>query len=1208
MRGRAHDSTMDNSIQLLYKKAGIRRILFLVALCFFVYFMFLTVLPGNERVIVCAANDNFCTASDGDTDAGACTAYGTCNGGPGWSLGSGDCTGDASCATTSRCGDDAGEAVVAESSSTDTPSGYNDAVTACCNVATDCNYNGACVATGSASSASTPDKAYCGTGSTWYGGDYSEDACTAVAGTGSWNIGGEINTTVCCGDDSGENKNTRQVSEISIDNGFADNSSDKACCLAGDSCISSGTCYANGTSPADVDGDGDNDYCDAGTWQDCNSDSDCSPGLICSSNDCTDVNFPYFTSIPGDETTTYGNWEGVDFNADDAIGVDTYDVNDTRFTINSSGFLDEDSAVSAGAYSLNVSVNDTSGNTNSTIFTLTVNKATPSLSLNFNSTSGNTTIYTGSSMVLNGSIVSGDSGAVLQLYNNGTLADQAAGAVINDTLFGSAGTYNITVVYMESQNYTSGSLSYFIGVSDPDLTAPYFTLIPSNATITYGSWAGVDFNADDNIDIGDYTVNDSRFTISSSGLLDDVSVVAAGTYSLDITINDTSGNTNSTVFGLTVNRAASSLTLTVNSTSGNSTVHLGSAILLNSTIVSGDTGATLQLYNNGTLINQGAGSISNNTQFSSSGLYNITAAYPETQNYTSGSQTYYVTVADILQPYFTAIPSNESIIYGQNWSGADFNATDSNGFDSYSVADSRFTINSSGFLDDAAILNASEYLINITINDTSGNYNSAIFNLTVFADSDGDDIADINDTLNGNESTPAVSGINNLNITIRGNSSRGSFQGRHPVVIKEDSDVLVNFSHNFTAAHLNLSKVHITKGDNFILLNFSGQLLTNKTVYFDDSSYISLCVKDAPVSASSDISAACTGANETDFTSCIGNSTGTTINNITCYDEGSRFKFDNLHHTGIKGSAAAEEEESGGSSSGGSSSGGSSDRKYDFSVTPEKTTLGIKQGETREFTLRVANNNSYNIVVKAWSTLAEFMTLEEIDYHISANDYQDIAVIAAVPNETEPKSYLGDIVFSSGSRTQFIDIRIDVFPKGSLFDIITEMDQRYASVLPGEYLKFDVTLFKFLDVATEDVTIVYLIKDTSGNVLWKESDTRAVHKELEYNRELRIPSDLPPGDYLLETSVNYQGKAATSELSFTVVSPAPEAPPENYLFQIELPAIKIPAEFFTSRAFISAFPRVLLVVIILLSGLKPPGTARKGKKAGKGNKKRNSKS
>ncbi|MEK6884282.1 MAG: hypothetical protein AABY22_31920, partial [Nanoarchaeota archaeon] len=106
---------------------------------------------------------------------------------------------------------------------------------------------------------------------------------------------------------------------------------------------------------------------------------------------------------------------------------------------------------------------------------------------------------------------------------------------------------------------------------------------------------------------------------------------------------------------LTINRATSEVNLTLNSTERNITINQGNTILLNGTLITGDTGATLQLYNNGTLINQGTREVSNTTTFSNSGLFNITVIYVQSQNYSQSSETYWVNVtsADTTAPLVT---------------------------------------------------------------------------------------------------------------------------------------------------------------------------------------------------------------------------------------------------------------------------------------------------------------------------------------------------------------------------------------------------------------------------------------------------------------------------------------------------------------------------------------------------------------------------
>ncbi len=96
-----------------------------------------------------------------------------------------------------------------------------------------------------------------------------------------------------------------------------------------------------------------------------------------------------------------------------------------------------------------------------------------------------------------------------------------------------------------------------------DLTAPYFTSIPSNASLVYrASSLGVDFDATDDVNFSSFDVNDSRFTINSTGWLSNASILPAGNYTLNISINDSSGNSNSTEYSVENNKSFLSGSLT----------------------------------------------------------------------------------------------------------------------------------------------------------------------------------------------------------------------------------------------------------------------------------------------------------------------------------------------------------------------------------------------------------------------------------------------------------------------------------------------------------------------------------------------------------------------------------------------------------------------------------------------------------------------
>jgi len=93
------------------------------------------------------------------------------------------------------------------------------------------------------------------------------------------------------------------------------------------------------------------------------------------------------------------------------------------------------------------------------------------------------------------------------------------------------------------------------------------------------------------------------------------------------------------------------------------------------------------------------------------------------------SGNYTETIA--VPPTFTTIPNNQSIQFGNESLLVIFTGTDETAFDTYSVNDSRFSINDTGFLRNITNTPVGNYSMNITINDTHNNINWTIFTLQV---------------------------------------------------------------------------------------------------------------------------------------------------------------------------------------------------------------------------------------------------------------------------------------------------------------------------------------------------------------------------------------------------------------------------------------------------------------------------------------------
>jgi hypothetical protein len=491
--------------------------------------------------------------------------------------------------------------------------------------------------------------------------------------------------------------------------------------------------------------------------------------------------------------------------------------------------------------------------------------------------------------------------------------------------------------------------SEYCNYSAPDTTGPVFTNLVDQ-TIYDNESLSYDIDASDSSGVSCFIVDDTtNFNIDCSGLLENISALNIGIYWLNITVNDTLNNLNSEIIFVNVTNSTEPVTCSENlenttwsdwidescfSSQMNQSRFMtqydtNNCGFVNQTIYEYQlTGPDYQndsSWTDWTNISCLEGDVMNQsrslTQFDIFGCDSNTTFY----EYQASEYCNY-SAPDTTGPVFTnlvdqTIYDNESLSY-------DIDASDSSGVSCFIVDDTtNFNIDCSGLLENISALNIGIYWLNITVNDTLNNLNSGIIFVNVtnstepVNDIDGDGIPDYADMLYYNESNVTSSGLTSLNIAVDGNTNIDSsgWIGTYSVEFFDSGEEFMNFTHNFSLNKIDLSKVSIEKTALSIVVNLSGQLAVGekKTLYLDDNSFVSLCVKDAEIASVSEISASCNGVNEANFTSCLGNSSGVTINSITCYDEGTRIRVENLSYSGIKGTQSSGTSPSGGGGGGG---------------------------------------------------------------------------------------------------------------------------------------------------------------------------------------------------------------------------------------------------------------------------------------------------
>jgi len=328
-----------------------------------------------------------------------------------------------------------------------------------------------------------------------------------------------------------------------------------------------------------------------------------------------DTTPPYFTYIPPNTSITYGQGFGVDFNATDAVGFGTYAINwTTLFSINSSGWLKNSTPnIAVGVYLINVTINDTSNNLNSTIYMVNVSKATPTLTYFINSQTNNISIVY--PQQVNASAYT--TGGTVAIYRDNVNKTSENGLNISLAVGNYTYIFNVT----GNANYSDVS-SKTMTINITKAGNPVTLLlngVAGNLSITYPQ----QLNATANSGVGTKLYRNGTDVTSENKL--NVSLPAGYyTYLVNATGNENySANSTGITYYANISKGTSQTSLTFDKTSPQT---YGTAITPTCSIITGQGSAVLTM--NGSVITSG------NALTLGAGTYSFNCSLAVSTNYT----------------------------------------------------------------------------------------------------------------------------------------------------------------------------------------------------------------------------------------------------------------------------------------------------------------------------------------------------------------------------------------------------------------------------------------------------------------------------------------------------------------------------------------------------------------------------------------------
>jgi len=323
--------------------------------------------------------------------------------------------------------------------------------------------------------------------------------------------------------------------------------------------------------------------------------------------------------------------------------------------------------LAAGAYAWKMYANDSSGNSNATNqFSYTIDKAISVLNLTSDP----------SFNVIRGALTSvgcaaNNNEVLAKLHRNGIV-------VLNpDVQTLAADTYNYMCNASATQNYTSANTSNTLAISKitPSCSLAFDVASPQ----TYGasivascSCTNAETQAKLYRNVTDVTATENNaFAALSAGSWDYVCNSSQ-------TQNYTYAENMSTY---AINKASSVINLTLNGFDNDVTIQRKSSVNKTAAFVTPSSDYA-ELYENGILMANGSSPISHTSTYNDVGVFNVTAMYPATQNYTSSFETHFITVQDTTPP--AGVTDLNETATGENWiywgwanpSDDDFNHTE----------------------------------------------------------------------------------------------------------------------------------------------------------------------------------------------------------------------------------------------------------------------------------------------------------------------------------------------------------------------------------------------------------------------------------------------------------------------------------------------------------------------------------------------------
>ena len=204
----------------------------------------------------------------------------------------------------------------------------------------------------------------------------------------------------------------------------------------------------------------------------------------------------------------------------------------------------------------------------------------------------------------------------------------------------------------------------------------------------------------------------------------------------------------------------------------------------------------------------------------------------------------------------------------------------------------------------------------------------------------------------------------------------------------------------------------------------------------------------------------------------------------------------------------------------------------DFTISPSSLKVKLALGESDEKKIKLRNTGTLRITIPLQvEGIKKYMSLSDNTAELEFDETKEI-ILSFIAKDVG--AYAGEIIAKAHDIEKSVPIILEFISKLVLFDVKLDIPSQYAEVEPGQELKTQITLLNVGAPKQVDVFAGYFIKDLRGNIIYEETETFAVERQLSYTKSFKIQKNVPPGGYVAIAEIRYADSFAVSSQFFRV--------------------------------------------------------------------------